>query len=130
MGEPVAIVNLARDMIRLSGLPETSIEIVCSGIRPGEKLHEELYFNGEETASTSHEKLRVAYHGVEDLAAVNEVVNELVEMADGPQHLLVLRLQEIIPEYLASLQKVRAAVDGRQPTYELVKAAPNGQRGA
>ena len=62
MGEPVKIVDLARDLVRLSGLPENSIEICFTGIRPGEKLYEELYFDDEETLPTAHPKLRAAYH--------------------------------------------------------------------
>ncbi len=62
MGEPVKIVDLARDLIRLSGLPEDAIEISFTGIRPGEKLYEELYFDDEETLPTAHPKLRAAYH--------------------------------------------------------------------
>lgn len=129
MGEPVEIVNLARDMIRLSGLPENSIEIVCSGIRPGEKLHEEPYFNGHDTISTSHDKLRVACHGLEDLHAVNDTVCELLEMADGPQDRLLHHLQEVIPEYRASVQKQRGVAHERQLSFKLVETAHNGQRG-
>ncbi len=60
MGDPVRIVDLARDMIRLSGLNEDDIEIVYSGLRPGEKLYEELLADDELTVPTPHDKLRIA----------------------------------------------------------------------
>jgi FlaA1/EpsC-like NDP-sugar epimerase len=60
MGEPVKIADLARDMIRLSGLSEDDIRIVYNGLRPGEKLHEELLADDENTLSTPHPKLRIA----------------------------------------------------------------------
>ena len=60
MGEPVKIVDLARNMIRLSGFTEDEIRIEFSGLRPGEKLFEELLADSEETLETPHEKLRIA----------------------------------------------------------------------
>jgi len=59
MGEPVRIVDLARDMIRMSGFSEEEIRIEFTGLSPGEKLHEELLADGETTQPTPHPKLRV-----------------------------------------------------------------------
>jgi len=64
MGEPVKIVDLARDMIRLSGYTETEIPIIFTGLRPGEKLYEEVLGDGEETRPTHHAKLRIARSNV------------------------------------------------------------------
>lgn len=60
MGAPVKIADLARDMIRLSGLDEEDIKIVYNGLRPGEKLHEELLADDENSLPTPHPKLRIA----------------------------------------------------------------------
>jgi len=102
MGEPVRIVDLAHDLIRLSGLPEDAIEIVFTGVRPGEKLYEELYFDAEEMLETSHPKLRAAYHRPYSLAEVRQEVSELAELAGGPEEVIRQKLQEMIPEYRAS----------------------------
>lgn len=67
MGKPVRIVDLARDLIRLYGYTEEQIRIVYSGLRPGEKLYEELLADDETTRPTHHQKLRVARaRGVEE----------------------------------------------------------------
>ncbi len=62
MGEPVRVVDLAQDLIRLSGLEPNAIEIQFTGMRPGEKLYEELYFDEESSLPTDHHKIFAAYH--------------------------------------------------------------------
>ena len=100
MGEPVRIVDLARDLIRLSGLPEHAIEIVFTGIRPGEKLYEELYFIDEQTLPTSHPKVRAAYHRPFSLPEVRRSLEELAKLVNGPDEPLRRALHEIVPEWL------------------------------
>jgi FlaA1/EpsC-like NDP-sugar epimerase len=99
MGEPVRIVDLARDMIRLSGLPEQAIEINFSGIRPGEKLYEELYFDDEQTLPTTHPKLRAAYHRPYSLIEVRRAIAQLERLVNDPEEVLRRRLHEIVPEF-------------------------------
>jgi len=99
MGEQVKIVDLARDLIRLSGLPEQSIEIVFTGMRPGEKLYEELYFEDEQTLPTSHSKLRAAYHRPYLLDEVRRAIGQLERLIDEPEDVLRRKLHEIVPEY-------------------------------
>ncbi len=101
MGEPVRIVDLARDLIRLSGLPEDAIEICFKGIRRGEKLFEELYFDDEQTLPTSHPKLRAAYARPFALSAVRSSISELGQLLDGPDEAIRRKLHEIVPEYLS-----------------------------
>jgi FlaA1/EpsC-like NDP-sugar epimerase len=101
MGEPVKIVDLARDLIRLSGLPEHAIEIEFTGVRPGEKLFEELYFNDEQTLPTSHPKLRAAYHRPYSMPDVLQSLGQLEPMINGSENSLRKKLHEIVPEYVS-----------------------------
>ncbi len=101
MGEPVKIVDLANDLIALSGLqPGVDIEIEFSGVRPGEKLYEELYTEGEEADATTHPKILVARQGQLDIARLEKLIEELrraVAQSDEPA---VRRLiPQIVPEY-------------------------------
>lgn len=100
MGKPVRIVELARDLIRLSGLPEESIEIEFTGIRPGEKLYEELYFSEEHTLPTTHPKVRAAYHRPFSLSEVRAAIGQLVGLLHAPEAALRKKLKEICPEFV------------------------------
>lgn len=75
MGESVKIIDLAKNMIQLSGLQESDIEIKYTGLRPGEKLYEELLANDEQTLATPHEKLRVAQVRSADEVWVHALIN-------------------------------------------------------
>lgn len=99
MGEAVRIVDLARDLVRLSGLPEDSIELVFTGVRPGEKLYEELYFDDEQTLPTSHPKVRAAYHRPFRIADVRAAIAGLEESLHAPEELLREMLCRIVPEF-------------------------------
>ncbi len=101
MGQPVKIVDLARDLVRLSGLPEEAVEIVFSGIRRGEKLYEELYLDDEHTLPTSHPKLRAAYHRPYSLAEVHRTITQLELLLSEPDHVLRRKLHEVVPEFSA-----------------------------
>lgn len=99
MGEPVKIADLAADLIRLSGLSTDDIEITFTGVRPGEKLYEELYFDEEQTLPTPHPKLRVAYHRPFSLEDVLESFRELWKLRNKSERRVRLKLREIVPEY-------------------------------
>jgi FlaA1/EpsC-like NDP-sugar epimerase len=99
MGQPVRIVDLALDLIRLSGLPEHAIEIVFSGIRPGEKLHEKLCTEDEGTLPTLHSKVRAAYHHPYSLSAARRDFSELEQRIGDTDDVIRAKLEELLPEY-------------------------------
>lgn len=99
MGEQIKIVDLARDLIRLSGLPSNSIEIVFTGVRPGEKLYEELYFDDEVRVPTGHPKLHSALHRPIQLAELRKTLEDLRGLLDGEPELLLVRLKDIVEEF-------------------------------
>ena len=101
MGESVKIIDLAKKMISLSGLTlNKDIEIKITGLRPGEKLYEELLANEENTIATHHEKILIAKTSARD--NINSKIEELISLIDGQKNKeLVLILKSIIPEYLS-----------------------------
>ncbi len=101
MGEPIRIYDLARDVIRLSGLEEgVDIEIKETGIRPGEKLYEELFFDAESATPTEHPKVLRAKHAAIDLGGPPSV-DELIAMARSgrPDATLRAAIRSLVPDY-------------------------------
>jgi len=112
MGEPVKIVDLARNLILLSGLrPDEDIRIEFTGIRPGEKLYEELSTFEESSLPTRHEKVKIfagpslAYG---EMTGPLETLRQICTMRDVAQ--LILQLKEIVPEYNPSAHVLRHAL--------------------
>ncbi len=102
MGEPIRIVDLARDMIELSGLKVgRDIDIVFTGLRPGEKLYEELFVEGEEYGRTSHKKIFIAHNAAEfvpNTLADHIRVLEMAALRDDTDVILRV-LQRLVPTF-------------------------------
>ena len=116
MGTPVKIADMARDMIRLSGkIPDQDIQVVYTGLRPGEKLYEELITQGEGIVATSHEKIMVLKRDGKgsDSAALDRHVREqaarLAAAAEtfDPGRIKAV-LKEIVPEYAPAASRASA----------------------
>ena len=99
MGEPVKIADLAKDLIRLSGLSEEDIRIVYNGLRPGEKLHEELLADDENTLPTPHSKLRIAQARQVDKQWLAQLVTWLNEKPVLSDTEVKQELTKWVPEY-------------------------------
>jgi len=126
MGEPVRIVDLARDMIRLYGADPDHVPIVFTGLRPGEKLYEEPLASEEATKPTTHPKLHIAQARAADRDAVRQLVAwcERDRVADDGE--VRARMRAWIPEYAppagASIKPL--PVDGAEETVTLPLRAP------
>lgn len=104
MGKPVKIIDMAKKMIRLAGLEEgKDIQIVFSGLRPGEKLYEELLASAEITLPTHHEKIRVAKVRNYPCDEVSKVIIELLSVNQlNDNDSMVLKMKQIVPEFLSN----------------------------
>lgn len=107
MGEPVKIADLARKMIRLSGLkPGEQIEIKYTGLRPGEKLYEELLTNEEDILPTHNEKIMIGRVCQHSYVRVNDaIVRMLNDLDETTNEKLVSQMKEIVPEFLSRNSK-------------------------
>ena len=104
MGEPVKITELAHKMILLSGrTPGVDIKTTFTGLRPGEKLFEELLNNAENTISTYHEKILIAKVREYDFVATHKKINKLIDRAKGHYvYETVSIMKEIVPEFISN----------------------------
>ena len=99
MGEPVKIADLARDLIRLSGHTEDDIRIVYTGLRPGEKLYEELLSDGEHTGPTYHPKLRIAKARLVPVGWLDDLLEWLKSATPRSDAEVRRDLRRWVPEY-------------------------------
>lgn len=105
MGEPVRIYDLAKDLITLSGLiPDKDIEIKITGLRPGEKLFEELLSAEDGTEKTMHKKIFTARIKEIDKAGLDREIRRILEITDGEE--VVAALQKIVPTYTPNRENI------------------------
>jgi FlaA1/EpsC-like NDP-sugar epimerase len=112
MGEPVSILELARQMIRLSGKePDRDVAIEFIGVRPGEKLHEELWGDGESVGQTPHPKILAVTRPAIDAGWLEDELNELEHLVEENETL------ELVSKLATMMKEPRrigaAAVDNR-----------------
>jgi FlaA1/EpsC-like NDP-sugar epimerase len=105
MGESVKIIDLARDLIALSGLGPDDIDIVFTGLRPGEKLFEELYFADEQRLGTGHPKVFCARHRPVEVSTMEAMLDDLHEVLDESPERVKAKLRELVPEYGAEAEE-------------------------
>jgi FlaA1/EpsC-like NDP-sugar epimerase len=104
MGEPVKLLNLAINMIKLAGfVPYKDIKISFTGLRPGEKLYEELLNDTEKVVPTYHEKIKISNVIYHPYIYVKRKIDELLELSRlNDDHAMVRKMKEIVPEYISA----------------------------
>lgn len=113
MGEPVKILDLARKMIRLAGLtPGKDIEIKFTGLRPGEKLYEELLNKEEEVMPTHHKKILIAKVIEYEFDKISRSIDKLIELSkENNDEDVVRQMKKIVPEYISN-NSIYESIDG------------------
>ncbi len=101
MGKPVKIIDLAKKMIRLAGFtPDKDIKIKIVGLRPGEKLYEELLNDSAQNLATHHEKITIAEEVCDEYETINNTIEELLIAAkEGSNELLVSKMKKLVPAF-------------------------------
>jgi FlaA1/EpsC-like NDP-sugar epimerase len=100
MGQPIKILDLANEMIRRSGLKVgDDIQIQITGIRPGEKLYEELACDNEQTRPTAHRKIRVWQLPTASQSQVKRMLDLLGSVTQGTRDQIIFALSQCVPEY-------------------------------
>ncbi len=120
MGEPVKIVDLARNMIRLSGYSDEEIRIEFTGLRPGEKLYEELLADAEATRETPHPKLRIARSRSVPEGFLNELQGWLGQPGPVSDDAVRAGLKRWVPEYVPASHGVTSAASEETQVREQV----------
>jgi FlaA1/EpsC-like NDP-sugar epimerase len=119
MGEPVRIADLARDMIRLSGHSEDEIRIVYTGLRPGEKLYEELLSDGEHMGPTYHPKLRIAKARLVPVGWLDDLLEWLKSPTPRTDAEVRRDLRRWVPEYQPATAPALKAIPANQESGRL-----------
>jgi FlaA1/EpsC-like NDP-sugar epimerase len=107
MGSPIKIVDMAKNMIKLAGLiPNKDIKIVFTGLRPGEKLYEELLNKAESVRATHHAKIKISSVAPCHYLHVKKEIDELLRLNDlNDQMVMVRKMKEIVPEFISNNSK-------------------------
>jgi FlaA1/EpsC-like NDP-sugar epimerase len=103
MGQSIKIVDLAKKMIKLSGLTlGRDIQIMFTGLRPGEKLYEELLNDKENTIPTHHPKIMVAKVRPYEFEKISKEIQELIKLFNSQNNeSIIVKMKEIVPEYIS-----------------------------
>ncbi len=124
MGEPIKILDLAKKMIRLAGLtPGKDIELRFTGLRPGEKLFEELLNKEEEVIPTHNKKILIAKVMEYDFERVSESINTLIDLAKvNNDEDVVKQMKRIVPEYISN-NSIYESIDAQmfKPLYSAIR---------
>jgi FlaA1/EpsC-like NDP-sugar epimerase len=121
MGAPVKIADLAKKMIRLFGLiPNIDINITYSGLRPGEKLYEELLTDGENTIKTYHEKIMISKVRDVEFDSICKCMDSLYGMVEFQEEesVIVSKIKEFVPEFISN-NSIFEQLDNKAKLYKI-----------